>query len=176
MVCSLCALCGGRARALCLFSESECTCKCGLDRVRGCGPCAQSWGEVREGSGPSGPLALLPEAVAGLRAQDSGLSANPLSLPRCPEEAAWLCLFLHGWVWGLGPACQVLGRRQVLFSGPGPRGARTSWAPLRYPASSVSPAPPSPARGAGGRRRVSPGGAVPYFTRCRAGVRRSSDK
>lgn len=48
--------------------------------------------------------------------------------------------------------------------------------PLHYPAALLSPAPPSPARGA---RQAAPGetrGAVPYFTRCRAGVRRSSDK
>ena len=129
-----------------------------------------------QAASPVARVTLPPRAVAGLRTQDSSLSADPLSLPRCPGEAAWLCLFLHGWVWGLGPACQVPGRGQVLLSGPGPRGARTGWAPLRYPVSSAFPAPPSPARGAGGRRRVRPGGAVPYFTRCRAGVRRSSDK
>ena len=49
VVCSLhvCALWGPGACIMCLFSESECTCKCGLDRVRGCGPCAHSRGEVR---------------------------------------------------------------------------------------------------------------------------------
>lgn len=31
----------------CLFSECECMYKCGMDRVRGCGPCAHSQGEVR---------------------------------------------------------------------------------------------------------------------------------
>ena len=56
-----------------------------------------------------------------------------------------------------------------------PRGAdglglapRSGW--LGFPCSAFSDP------GSCGRRRVRPGGAVPYFTRCRAGVRRSSDK
>ncbi|CAI9178021.1 unnamed protein product [Rangifer tarandus platyrhynchus] len=97
---TVCALWGPGACILCLFSESECTCKCGLDRVRGCGPCAQSRGEThfrfpaalkkRPGSASSftaesGASALL------AKSRDAGRFCSPVRDPAARGPAGPLC-------------------------------------------------------------------------------------
>lgn len=126
---------------------------------------------------PLAGVSSPPGAVAGRFPEDSGLSADPLSVPGRAGETARLCLFLPCLVRGLGPACQAPGRGRSLLSRPGTPRRAAGPGPTARAGGLGSPhsAFPGPAR-PGGRRRVRPGGAVPYFTRCRAGVRRSSDK
>lgn len=181
-VCGICTACvrsvGAGIVHYVLFST--CEHECGVDRVKGCGPCAHSRVRFVKAWDPLGrsPCAWTHftscgrcsplQAVAGLR---------PLCRPafgsRLPRGSG-PALSLPSWVRGLGRLAKLT-RAISDLPALGPHCALRCWAPPCNLARSLSllrlPQP-----GGSGRRRVRPGGAVPYFTRCRAGVRRSSDK
>lgn len=106
--CGCDGVCTARVRSVC-YSPRVTACEGGVDCVRGCGPCAHSRARFIKAWDA---LGRLPCARSHFAAWGRcrcvlpafGLSADLLSVPSCPGEAARLCYFLRS----LGPLSKFL--------------------------------------------------------------------